>query len=1522
MNSHDHLSSQNDFAISRSRSIGNRSRSNSVKRTPRPGFIQQPLPNINNNYQTTTNGDFMGNAPPINSPNMGYNATPNMGYKQAYNSPGMPANVSPSPMPLGRSRTLPGKPAIQNGRMHPGQFQKAPPQQQQQQQQQLQEPYQFHQSSQPQYQTNSNQNILPRDQRSSPQRYEENSRSPAHQSLNRSKTSAGAHSLRKNMSLLRRNQNMPSPMLQKSPQKFNGVADNDEHGVSSLRSFDVLSIDSDDHGRQPNPFNDDVISLDDGSVNQHQQTEEAITLNTLLKSIMKNRKINKIKFACDPAAQYNIKTANSWVEYCDLKPSDYGKMSNRSLQKQEILFQLIKYQQLNSKNDKKDIWDTIGYDFLFSQDESIVFPETKAEVYDDFFGYFNTLQQLEELCEKYLYQPLLDELNKNKDESESKKKTSSHRLFNINTICEIINTWLFKIIDSYQMYINQLIVTKFWLEMELFKDQKSNIFLNWLNNNFKSKFPYQELISNYLIDNLINYVHCLEKLLELHSHKKSSTSYKKISIVLNSLQTFVTQCHSHYSSMEFKNFLSKFNWNCSTAGNIQFKWKNLKIINRNKINNSSNNIDYLILFNNCLVLCKLDIYLKEIIVKEYPFPIEFLEIWDINNNELKLVHRGKSGISYDLMFFDRSLKEHWKKLIMDTKVSYITEKAQIDPFEMIPITTNFVNGDNYMQNPQATQSKLKYYESQPILNALKNSKNLANINTISGKILCSLTMNFHGQTYHLIGTSNGLFIDDINRTGLNWKKLSGIRYVKQVEVVEEHNRLIVFAGDQIVQFDFNNIIKSILDTNYHLVGHDLSNQKVLFFKMGYINGEWYLFYRYIPATIKKKGLEMNNINQNPSNCHFKILKLNPRGEFETFKEFALNDINCFDAILLKDTTDMIYLSTNRGFAKLLLKTITLLPLQIIPSYVYNSQNNYSLDDRMFLQKIEQNLGSSKPIKIIETNNPDELLLTFETFAIFIDRNTDLLSRFDIIHFNVNVENIAFKNNAIFAIRNNVIEVFKIHNHRVSENGQRSNKFLSHEQVVVAENISLIDSSSSSITVVLDHPTDGSSHQLVLQLVEKKQKKETQKEVIRVQQSLVYQADSDGSDSDDSDSESSESESEDSESEGEDDDDGYSNDKRKSMANNKSREKKLALEKMRIMDSNTRLPNNWISLWELNVNDFNSNFIKCQELIYQLMKTEEELNFQAKSLHRSLGFKFLSDSVNDSMIYPDSKDSIYRHTFGCLNPLMNLHEKFLLRPMLEILNLKSKELPLYDILTLYDSWISEATFIYSEYASRMIKSEWFFQLQERNENAQFLHWLNFDPIKLKEKLELFYTNLINLVDHFHMMIQNIQINRNVDSNIEIFKIEAIANKIQSLQESVALKLKTEKFSTITESLSWEIEDDLAKKSFLSNCVKKMIKFDEIFIKVNDGQNKIYKKKRMIMLFPNWLLIIKCYKDQKVFKVVENPLNLDTISFEYSNSDHNAINVYNNGGKILYKFGFGSRIEKKEWYDAFAAREENK
>lgn len=858
------------------------------------------------------------------------------------------------------------------------------------------------------------------------------------------------------------------------------------------------------------------------------------------------------------------------------------------------------------------------------------------------------------------------------------------------------------------------------------------------------------------------------------------------------------------------------------------------------------------------------------------------------------------------------------------------------------------------------------------------NKQLKNSNKLSGKILCSLTMNYNNQTYHLIGTNYGLYIDDINRTGLNWKKLSGIRNVKQVEFVETGSKLIVFTGDQVVQFDFNNIIKSILDPNYHLVGHDISNQKVFFFKMGFIRGELYLFYRYSPATIKKKGLEINNLNINNATSYFKILKLNRRNDFETFREFELHDINCYDIILLNDTSDIIYLSTDQGFFKLFLhnasgangnsypvstsfeseslksynsrvsettNSINLSKLQIIPSYVYNSENNYSLDERMFLQKIEENLRVSKPIKILETSNPNELLLSFETFAIFINRHTDLISRFDVIHFNLNVENIAFKNDHLFACSKKCIEIFKINNHKnatmfsssLSDNAvnnliSRHNKYLAHEQIIVAENISLIDSSSSSITIVLDHPLEPPGHQLVMQLVEKKRedKKNVEKTGSNNKENGLFSnldeenyAD-DSTDTDDGDNGYGSNDVDDSEDEVDDTnsiDDKYAAQKRKSQLHVESKGKKLSLDQMKIMDFNTRLPEHWIKLWDLTSADLvriNSGFIGRQELIYQLLKSEEVLIFQAKQLHRTLGFKFLSSEVNDNMIYPDTKDSIYRHTFGCLNPLVSFHEKFLLKPMLEILNLKSKELPLYEILELYLNWISEANFIYLEYSTRLARSDWFFDLEKRKETSNFLGWLNLSPQYVKDTLEIFLRHLSNLIGQFNHILEDITKNRDIDSNIIISKINSIVNKIINLNESINSKSNAEKFSVITSSLNWEIstdeaESDLIKKNFLSGCGKRLVKFDEIYIKVNEGQNKIYKKKRLIMLFPNWLLITKFYKDTKVFQVIEKPLALKKIKFEHSTSDHNSINIYNYDGKILYKFSFANRNEKKEWFD---------
>lgn len=1217
------------------------------------------------------------------------------------------------------------------------------------------------------------------------------------------------------------------------------------------------------HRCLPQKAEDAPLSMEDGSINPFSEELEKIekkdsTFESLLSSIVANKQLNRMRFEQNSQYRRDIHKANSWVEYTGIDLEDYGRFPVRQLQKQEMLFQLAKYQQLNLKNDKKAIWDTIGYDFLFLQDELIVFPETKAVVYDDFFGYFNTLQQLEDLCEKHLHVPILEEL----------EKGSSGKLCNVGNVCVIFNDWLFKIVDSYQMYINQLIVTKFWLEMELFKDRESNAFLNWLSNNFENKFPYEELILNYLIDNLNVYVSFFEKLLKLHIHKKASTSYKKIQLVLASLRMFVAQCHAHYSSMEFKNFLLRFNWNCAVTGNVEYKWRNLKMINRNKINNQPGKIDYLILFNNCLVLCKLDIYLKEFIIDEYPVPIEFLETADAGPNKLKVLHRGKRGLLYALTFFDHRLKEQWAAMISETRSQYLSERTKIDPFEMVPILANVVD----VMHMPITRRRAQV-ENAPILAALeKSSGNVRLTNAVGGRILCALTMVSNGQTYHVIGTNSGLYIDDINRTGVNWKKLSGIRNVRQVESIKNNTELIVTAGDLIVRFDFNNILKSILDPNYHLVGHDICTQKALFFKVGKVNGVLHIVYRYIPASVKKS----TDVSQ--TGLHFRVLRMT-NGDFETFHLFDLPD-QCFDVLF---EGRELFLLTTRGFFRTPIPEgygVTdppISPLQIVPGYLYDSDNTYTLDDRMFLQSLGESLSAAKPVKALKGLS-GELLLAFDTMAVAVSKSTGLILRFDVVHFNLSAEDVAFKDDTLFAVLNDCIEIFR------PKKG--SGHFLSHVQVILAEHIALVDL-SLSVAVVLDHPLEGPAHQLVMQLVDKNADSE-----LHLNLDLALESDSDSET--------------DHEEEAEDLD--Y---KRKSRASIRTRHRKLTLDKMRIMDLSTRLPAQWGALWD--VSTLPSGFTERQEKIFLLLKMEEELRTTATVLHRGLGFDFLSDAVGRGMVYPASKDEIYRHTFGCLTPVRALHDKLLWRPMLEILNQRSKALPLYDFLELYEHWVDEASFVYLDYASRLAHLEWFFELESRSESLSFLQWLRRDPNQVRETLEIFIRHLSALEVHFGSLAQTIRAARAIDANVEISKIEQLVGGIKQLREQVNSKLKLEKFGVIVSSMEWEIQDDLTKKSFLSTCVKQLIWFDEIHIKVNDGLNKIYKKRRLIMLFPNWLLIAKYHKDRKVFQVSERPLMRSQIKFEYLNSDHSAINVYGSDGRIMYKFNFPSRGDKTRWFE---------
>lgn len=1241
----------------------------------------------------------------------------------------------------------------------------------------------------------------------------------------------------------------------------------------------------------------------------------------ILDSIIQDKYIQQRDFNnFDSESKFSLKKATCWLEYYGLTFDQYSQLNKRTLQKQELIFQLIKYLKANSKIDTKNIWNRIGYEFLYNSNvDLVVFPESKQEVYDKFFGYFTSLQHLEELTEKFLYLPLVSELRKNEDI----QRLPNFKFFNINNVCMIFNTWIFKIIDAYQLYVNQLIVARFWLDMEKFKTfsqshkkiiKKQLDFFEWLK--LKTEFNYTDLISNYLLTNLQNYTTFFEKLLVFHAAKKASTTYKKTAIVANSLKTFSNQCKAHYSTIEFKNLLTRFTWEHDiVTGNLDFRWRNTKLLRHDKINDSSSSIDYLLLFNNCLVFCKLDVYSKQFILNEFPLPIEFIEIYPSSSSskskfdlEAKLIHSGKS-LTYKLKFSDNIMRDSWIQLIKETKCSFLKENSTKYPLVLQIVAGNTSQQQIHVPSNDVTEDILLSGLSDLSLSG-EDGKATSSVN---GRIYCSATIDYNRQQYNIIGTSTGLFIDDINRTGLNWKKLSGIRNIRQIKFLPEYSSLLVLTEEQIVLFDFNNIIKNIVDTSFHLVGRNISNnEKVYFFKLGNVNNDLYVIYRYA-----KNNNNIQGIN-NPNDSSFKVFRMNPqRKNFELIQSFDLNDIDCYDIVLLKDTIDVVYISSNQGFFKLILKQISLIPLQIFPNYNLDSRESFTLNQIMFLQKIrELYLPNSNPIKVLEILN-NELILVFDRFSVFIDKNTNLISRWDIIVFNCPVRDASFKNGYLVALSNSYIEVFEVY-----DSLKNKIRYLSHKQVIKASNVALVDSMSAIISVVMDHPLQG--NQIVIHLIKKNN---------AVKNDNGYEEDDDDDDNNDEDDVEGEEE------EGSPNTDVYCDDygnqlqhsakylrsKRDSRIQLKDTNRKFIIGNVKMIGVKLSLPNTWGNLWNLSRKDLNNidpNFLKLQETLYLLLKNEDILNKETSRMHRSIGFSFLNcsfdllSSSTSTLSY--NKDIIFKHTFGCLIPLINFHEKYLLDPMLEMMNNYNRNTPVTPVINIFSKWVKDAKEIYLDYADRLIQSEFFFEVQKfkdllegcpSQQGSTLLNKLGNNLQYIQDTLNRYINNLVTLNNIFQKLLAIIQYD---NDKLLVSGVDSIIREIYELHDAVSSRLKERKFPVISREISWDLNGKLSiLEEFFSNGKHEILKIGECFLQIADTNKYVHNKKRMIMLFEDWILLIKTIPNDynNYLHVSEEPLHLLRFVYQISKSDSNTINFFNHQGRLLFKICFN---DLQEWH----------
>lgn len=280
------------------------------------------------------------------------------------------------------------------------------------------------------------------------------------------------------------------------------------------------------------------------------------------------------------------------------------------------------------------------------------------------------------------------------------------------------------------------------------------------------------------------------------------------------------------------------------------------------------------------------------------------------------------------------------------------------------------------------------------------------------KLQCSEQFESNGTKFHFLGLSNGVYCSDLKN---RWKMIINMSNIAKVSVIPSLNVVLVLANKCLRYYPLQLLINIYYERKDRTSSFQLSNDSILFFEVGSHRGIPTLF------VAKKK---------NAGTTNFKVFSIETDNDgilstFSVIKRFYIQ-AECY-GISVFNTSVAVH--TQRGFEILDLQKLT---PRTVPELPPPEQNNKKIDvygrkiGSQGVDVIRKAIAHTtvKPMGMFKLANNKEFLLVYNECAIFVNKSGKL-SRPTMVRFDFRPRNIAFLDNNLFIVCEEVIEVWSI-----------------------------------------------------------------------------------------------------------------------------------------------------------------------------------------------------------------------------------------------------------------------------------------------------------------------------------------------------------------------------------------------------------------------------------------------------------------------------------------------------------------
>lgn len=410
--------------------------------------------------------------------------------------------------------------------------------------------------------------------------------------------------------------------------------------------------------------------------------------------------------------------------------------------------------------------------------------------------------------------------------------------------------------------------------------------------------------------------------------------------------------------------------------------------------------------------------------------------------KVRYAGQGKSE-SHTLIASSEKERQRWFAVLQQARANHIRRISAKMPYLLTAIENSFFAAEFGVRARKipilAENDPIALLCQSPlVLKAVRDPR----LQQVEANVLCATMFTYEGTKFTFLGTSSGVCCSD----GKNiWKKIIKMTNVTKITAIPELNVVLALGNKVLRYYPLQLLINIYYERQEKIVSYQLSNDSIAFYEYG--------CHASIPTLFVAK-------KKNAGTTTFKVfvLELDNDGimsNFTVIKRFYIQ-AECSGVSIFNSS---IAVHTQRGFEVLDLNKLSPRTVPELPNADTAGKKLDSYSRRKSMQSTEgirKIITHASPMGMFKLSNNKEFLLVYSDCAVFVNKSGKLL-RVAMIRFNYRAKSIAFENDKLFVICEEVIEVWQV------QSQTNGSGYLI--QVLACRDIHLLDSATLSFKMV-------------------------------------------------------------------------------------------------------------------------------------------------------------------------------------------------------------------------------------------------------------------------------------------------------------------------------------------------------------------------------------------------------------------------------------------------------------------------